>query len=152
MKLLILFFLRNDIVIERTNRARLQYRHLSRFSSQSARPGYKIIAISEMNGESIRPPPPSVATGPSVGTAAEFKGTRGSIFHTSLALIVWLGSVHFNALIVLASFVFLPFTKALLFVSPSLFCCLNLRFLVWRFTSKNVGMLCCYCVSGSLDC
>lgn len=51
---------------------------------------------------------------PSPPTPAEFKGTdSGSLLHTVLALVLWLGSVHFNFLIVLASFVFLPFSKAL---------------------------------------
>ncbi|XP_016559155.2 diacylglycerol O-acyltransferase 2D isoform X2 [Capsicum annuum] len=45
---------------------------------------------------------------------AEFKGTdSGSVLHTSVALVLWLGSVHFNFIIVLASFVFLPFSKAI---------------------------------------
>ncbi|KAL3527345.1 hypothetical protein ACH5RR_012001 [Cinchona calisaya] len=57
----------------------------------------------EMNGDLTHQPPP----------AMEFKGTPGSIFHTILALILWLGSVHLNALIVVASFIFLPFCKAL---------------------------------------
>lgn len=51
---------------------------------------------------------------PSPPTPAEFKGTdSGSVLHAVLALVLWLGLVHFIFLIVLASFVFLPFSKAL---------------------------------------
>lgn len=47
-------------------------------------------------------------------TPVEFKGTNsGSLLHTTVALVLWLGSVHLNFLIILASFVFLPFSKAL---------------------------------------
>lgn len=51
---------------------------------------------------------------PSAPTPVEFKGTNsGSLLHTTVALVLWLGSVHLNFLIILASFVFLPFSKAL---------------------------------------
>ncbi|KAK4710596.1 hypothetical protein R3W88_005109 [Solanum pinnatisectum] len=54
---------------------------------------------------------------PSAPTPVEFKGTNsGSLFYTVLALVLWLGSVHFNFLILIASFVFLPFTKALVVI------------------------------------
>ncbi|CAN4081779.1 unnamed protein product [Withania somnifera] len=46
--------------------------------------------------------------------AVEFKGKdSGSVLHTTVALVLWLGSVHLNFLIVVASFLFLPFSKAL---------------------------------------
>ncbi|KAL3376606.1 hypothetical protein AABB24_003175 [Solanum stoloniferum] len=54
---------------------------------------------------------------PSTPTPVEFKGTNsGSLLHTVLALVLWLGSVHFNFLILIASFVFLPFSKALVVI------------------------------------
>ncbi|KAL7094283.1 hypothetical protein ACP275_11G093600 [Erythranthe tilingii] len=46
-------------------------------------------------------------------TPAEFKGSPGSILHTLLALVLWLGSVHFNFVVVLLSFILLPLQKAL---------------------------------------
>ncbi|KAL6521399.1 Diacylglycerol O-acyltransferase 2 [Orobanche gracilis] len=49
----------------------------------------------------------------STPTTAEFKGTPGSIPHTILALVLWLGSVHFNFVIVMLSFIALPLNKAL---------------------------------------
>ncbi|KAG8373577.1 hypothetical protein BUALT_Bualt11G0038900 [Buddleja alternifolia] len=48
--------------------------------------------------------------------AAEFKGTPGPLIHTILALVVWLGSVHFNLILLLLSFIYLPFYKAFLVV------------------------------------
>ncbi|CAA0823297.1 Diacylglycerol O-acyltransferase 2 [Striga hermonthica] len=67
---------------------------------------------SEANGDvwRRRSTPPAKLPPP---TPAEFKGTPGSIFHTLLALILWLGSVHFNFIVILLSFVFLPFPIAL---------------------------------------
>ncbi|NP_001312219.1 diacylglycerol O-acyltransferase 2-like [Nicotiana tabacum] len=51
---------------------------------------------------------------PSPPTPLEFKGTdSGSLLHTVVALVLWLGSIHINFIIILASFVFLPFSKAL---------------------------------------
>ncbi|KAL6530977.1 Diacylglycerol O-acyltransferase 2 [Orobanche hederae] len=49
----------------------------------------------------------------STPTTAEFKGTPGSILHTILALVLWLGSVHFNFVVVMLSFIVLPLHKAL---------------------------------------
>ncbi|EPS73366.1 diacylglycerol acyltransferase type 2, partial [Genlisea aurea] len=46
-------------------------------------------------------------------TPAEFKASPGSLFTSILALLLWLGSVHFNFLVALLSFVFLPLPKAL---------------------------------------
>ncbi|KAA8532108.1 hypothetical protein F0562_006750 [Nyssa sinensis] len=47
-------------------------------------------------------PPPTV-----------FKATRGSIFHTILALILWLGAIHFDGAILFTCCFFLPFSKVL---------------------------------------
>ncbi|KAA8547623.1 hypothetical protein F0562_004052 [Nyssa sinensis] len=44
--------------------------------------------------------------------AAEFRATKDSIIHTMLALVIWLGAIHFNAAVVLTSFLFLPLPKA----------------------------------------
>ncbi|XP_059286917.1 diacylglycerol O-acyltransferase 2D [Lycium ferocissimum] len=51
---------------------------------------------------------------PVTPTPVEFKGTdSGTMLHTLVAMVLWLGSVHFNFIIIVASFVFLPFCKAL---------------------------------------
>ncbi|CAL5324150.1 unnamed protein product [Camellia sinensis] len=57
-----------------------------------------------------------MATEPESVTAAppsptEFTGSESSVFHTILALIIWLGAIHFNVVVVLASFLFLPLPK-----------------------------------------
>ncbi|GMP26872.1 hypothetical protein CsSME_00003128 [Camellia sinensis var. sinensis] len=57
-----------------------------------------------------------MATEPESITAAppsptEFTGSESSVFHTILALIIWLGAIHFNVVVVLASFLFLPLPK-----------------------------------------
>ncbi|KAG5529917.1 hypothetical protein RHGRI_030333 [Rhododendron griersonianum] len=49
--------------------------------------------------------PPSVAVEP---TSAEFRGSKGSVVHGVLAMVVWLGGIHFNIVVVVASFLFLP--------------------------------------------
>ncbi|KAI8536722.1 hypothetical protein RHMOL_Rhmol10G0279100 [Rhododendron molle] len=55
--------------------------------------------------DGIRPPtPPSVAP-------TEFRGSKGSVIHTTLAMILWLGAIHLNVAIVIASFLFLPLPK-----------------------------------------
>lgn len=70
---------------------------------------------SEPNGDVRRRKSPTAeAEAPS--TAAEFKGTSGSLFHAIFAISLWLGSVHIIALIVLVSFIFFPFPKSLGFV------------------------------------
>ncbi|GFY87660.1 diacylglycerol acyltransferase family [Actinidia rufa] len=56
--------------------------------------------------DGIRRPPPSVTAAPT-----EFRGSEGSVLHTILALIVWLGAIHFNVIVVVASFLFLPIPK-----------------------------------------
>lgn len=48
---------------------------------------------------------------PSQPTAEEFTGKRQSLIHTVLAMIIWLGSVHLNVFIILASFFLLPLHK-----------------------------------------
>nr|AZM65206.1 diacylglycerol acyltransferase 7 [Vitellaria paradoxa] len=64
------------------------------------------MATEQANG--IRQRPPSVAAEP---TPAEFRGSEGSMIHTILAIIIWLGAIHFNFIVVVASFLFLPLPK-----------------------------------------
>ncbi|KAH6808001.1 diacylglycerol acyltransferase family [Perilla frutescens var. frutescens] len=61
---------------------------------------------SEPNGDVRRRKSPSAE-------AAELKGTPGPLVHSILAIVLWLGSIHFIVFIVLASFFFLPFPKSL---------------------------------------
>ncbi|KAL4572645.1 hypothetical protein LXL04_019426 [Taraxacum kok-saghyz] len=56
----------------------------------------------------IRPPPMSEPT------PKEFTGKRQPLAQTVFAMIVWLGTVHLNMFIVLASFFFLPLHKFVL--------------------------------------
>ncbi|KAL0423524.1 UNVERIFIED_CONTAM: Diacylglycerol O-acyltransferase 2D [Sesamum radiatum] len=73
-----------------------------------------------------RKSPSAEAAAPS--TPAEFRGSPGPILHAVLALALWLGSVHFNVVVVLASFIFLPFQKALgLCVSVFVVVCVCVR-------------------------
>lgn len=58
---------------------------------------------------SPRPPAP-VRSEPA---AVELKGAPGSMLHAVLALMLGLGSIHFVVFIVFASFVILPFSKAM---------------------------------------
>ncbi|KAL3845044.1 hypothetical protein ACJIZ3_002447 [Penstemon smallii] len=55
-------------------------------------------------------------------STTEIKGTPGSELHTILALALWLGSVHVNAIVVLTSFIFLPLPKALMVIGLLLIC------------------------------
>nr|GEV58672.1 diacylglycerol O-acyltransferase 2D-like [Tanacetum cinerariifolium] len=43
--------------------------------------------------------------------AAEFTGKKNAVFDTIIAMTIWLGSVHLNMFIILASFFFLPLYK-----------------------------------------
>lgn len=61
----------------------------------------------ETNG--IQQQPPSVMEAPPPLT--ELRGSQGSVFQTFLALVLWLGAIHFNVVIVLASFLFLSLPK-----------------------------------------
>ncbi|GAB4848359.1 Diacylglycerol O-acyltransferase 2, variant 2 [Ancistrocladus abbreviatus] len=42
-----------------------------------------------------------------------FTAKRFSIVHTIVAVAIWLGSIHLNAIIVLCAFIFLPFSRAI---------------------------------------
>ncbi|KAJ0453107.1 putative diacylglycerol O-acyltransferase [Helianthus annuus] len=60
------------------------------------------------NGTSPQPPPPPPMSTP---TPVEFTGKPQPLIHTALAMIAWLGSIHLNVFIVLASFFLLPIHK-----------------------------------------
>ncbi|KAL3838805.1 hypothetical protein ACJIZ3_023396 [Penstemon smallii] len=47
---------------------------------------------------------------------AEFKGTSSGSLQSIMALVLWLGLVHFNFVVIVVSFVFLPFSKALMVI------------------------------------
>ena len=51
--------------------------------------------------------------------AAE-SSSKSKGFKATLALALWLGAIHFNGALMLFAFLFLPLSKALLFVSLSL--------------------------------
>ncbi|CAK9156269.1 unnamed protein product [Ilex paraguariensis] len=57
--------------------------------------------------------PSDAAAQPPRLTPAEFKGKECSPLHTMLALLLWLGAIHFNVIIFFAAFVFLPLPKAM---------------------------------------
>ncbi|VFQ74343.1 unnamed protein product [Cuscuta campestris] len=60
-----------------------------------------------------QPPPPSNEA-PPPPTPSEFNGTQdGTWLHTILAMALWLGTIHLNFFIVLASFIFLSSSKAM---------------------------------------
>ncbi|CAK9136079.1 unnamed protein product [Ilex paraguariensis] len=63
--------------------------------------------------------PSDAAAQPPRLTPAEFKGKECSPLHTMLALLLWLGAIHFNVIIFFAAFVFLPLPKAMAFVPIS---------------------------------
>ncbi|XP_027077882.1 diacylglycerol O-acyltransferase 2-like [Coffea eugenioides] len=64
---------------------------------------------------SRRRPAPGTATEPT--HAAEFRGAPGSILHAVFALMLVLGCAHLIGLIVLASFIILPPSKALVVIA-----------------------------------
>ncbi|KAI8013527.1 LRR receptor-like serine/threonine-protein kinase [Camellia lanceoleosa] len=51
--------------------------------------------------------PPSTAVAP----PTEFHSSEGSVIGTLLALVIWLGAIHFNVLVVVSSFLLLPLSK-----------------------------------------
>ncbi|KAK4480017.1 hypothetical protein RD792_013074 [Penstemon davidsonii] len=52
-----------------------------------------------------------------IPSPSEFKGTSsGSLLHSIMAVVLWLGFVHFNFFVILVSFVFLPLPKALMVI------------------------------------
>ncbi|XP_074264247.1 diacylglycerol O-acyltransferase 2D-like [Silene latifolia] len=60
-----------------------------------------------MEVDSTVPPPPAAAA------ARVFTEKGHSTLHTVLAVAIWLGAIHFNVIIVISSFAFLPLPKAL---------------------------------------
>ncbi|CAH9088239.1 unnamed protein product [Cuscuta epithymum] len=71
--------------------------------------------MEEKNGiAQHRPHPPASSEAAPHPTPAEFKGTQeGTWLHSTLAMSLWLGTIHLNIIIVLASFIFLPFSSAI---------------------------------------
>lgn len=51
------------------------------------------------------------------GKPAVFKGTDYSLVRTIVALVLWLGAIHFNVALVLASLLLFPIHIAVVFVS-----------------------------------
>lgn len=81
------------------------------------------------NGDVRRRKSPSSEAGPPP-TPAEFKGSPGSVLSAYLAIFLWLGFAHSIVVMILASFIFLPFPQSLGFViDPSE--CVYVRARVW---------------------
>ena len=104
---------------------------------------------SESNGDvRRRRSPSSEAESDAPPTAAEFKGTRGSLMNSIIAIVLWLGSVHLIVSIVLASFFFLPFPKSLGFVTIPAIVCVFSQFVPFWIKIESVAAfiaeeLCC---------
>ncbi|KAL8532202.1 hypothetical protein ACS0TY_008702 [Phlomoides rotata] len=70
------------------------------------------MASSVANGDVRRRKSPSSEAGPPP-TPAEFQGVPGSTLFAYVALFLWVGFAHTIVLMILASFIFLPFPKSL---------------------------------------
>lgn len=68
--------------------------------------------VSERREKPVTSPAPEITT---------FTGKQESVLHTILAVAIWLGAIHFNVAIVIASFFFLSlpnfFASVFLFLS-----------------------------------
>ncbi|CAL5371446.1 unnamed protein product [Camellia sinensis] len=76
---------------------------LSKFRDSSNSP----MATTAVQTNGIRQHPPSTAVAP----PTEFHSSEGSVIGTLLALVIWLGAIHFNVLVVVSSFLLLPLPK-----------------------------------------
>ncbi|KAL7223655.1 hypothetical protein ACSBR1_025164 [Camellia fascicularis] len=65
------------------------------------------MATTAVQTNGIRQHPPSTAVAP----PTEFHSSEGSVIGTLLALVIWLGAIHFNVLVVVSSFLLLPLPK-----------------------------------------
>ena len=76
------------------------------------------------------------------GRMAIFKDREkfgSNVLHTVLALGLWLGTIHFNVILVLFAIFFLPLSKALLLVFFSLSLSLSLDYLfIYLSAAKSV--------------